>query len=317
MIDDSGNRRWNLGGGLSASVIVHVAVVALLVFGLPPLSLPEAPQEEAIAVELVPPPEPVAEEPEEAQAQPPPEPPAEEPAPPPPPPAETPPPEEPPPSVEEEPQQAQTETPSSQAEQPSPQRVLDPVVQYGETDSGPRESPEGDSAQEAASAETEAEAEPEAQPPALPEVLAAQGAGSLSLHLADPAATEAPTEDERPDETDMLFSRESTSEVVATRAVGNLTRDVRGRELCASQLSAQLRRGSPPYFASQVPSLRLPEGSTVIDMRREAFQANGQWYNVSFRCEVDADATRVVSFAYRVGAPVPRDQWAARGFPQW
>jgi hypothetical protein len=36
-----------------------------------------------------------------------------------------------------------------------------------------------------------------------------------------------------------------------------------------------------------------------------------------FRCEVDADATKVVSFAYDVGDPVPRAQWRSRGFPDF
>ncbi|RVC65478.1 DUF930 domain-containing protein, partial [Mesorhizobium sp. M2A.F.Ca.ET.046.02.1.1] len=46
-----------------------------------------------------------------------------------------------------------------------------------------------------------------------------------------------------------------------------------------------------------------------------AFSTTTQWYDLSFRCEVDADATRVLSFNFRVGGLVPPGDWTRRRFP--
>jgi hypothetical protein len=53
-----------------------------------------------------------------------------------------------------------------------------------------------------------------------------------------------------------------------------------------------------------------------MDVKRSQFNADGQWYDLSFRCEIDADATKVVSFAFDIGNPVPRSEWRSRGFPE-
>jgi hypothetical protein len=89
---------------------------------------------------------------------------------------------------------------------------------------------------------------------------------------------------------------------------------VRGSTLCVSELREQLLRNAPPYFADLLPSSPLGNG-TVIDVPGVAFRANGQWRDLSYRCEVDADATKVVSFAFRIGNPIPRSEWKQRGFP--
>ena len=75
-----------------------------------------------------------------------------------------------------------------------------------------------------------------------------------------------------------------------------------------------LRNGSPSYNPELLPSYRLQQG-TVLDIRRAAFRANTRWYNLSFRCEVDPEAKRVVSFAFDIGSEVPRSEWRSRGFP--
>ncbi len=126
------------GWGLPASAAVHVLVAALVIFGLP--TLPEhEPEEEAIAVTLEPPPEPAeaapAEEPpaapEPAEAAPPPEPPA--------PPAQA---EAPPPPAGSQP------PPAGEQAAAASLPALDPVMRFGETDAGPRESLSGAGAED-------------------------------------------------------------------------------------------------------------------------------------------------------------------------
>jgi len=112
-----------------------------------------------------------------------------------------------------------------------------------------------------------------------------------------------------------LFSQNETDDSVATTAMGSIPRGVRVGHLCATELSFQLWHASPPYPADQVHRYRLPSGS-VLEVKRSEFRANAQWYDVSFRCEVNEDATKVISFAFEIGAPVPRSEWRKRGFPE-
>jgi hypothetical protein len=42
---------------------------------------------------------------------------------------------------------------------------------------------------------------------------------------------------------------------------------------------------------------------------------NFEWYKLGDRCEVDAEATKVVSFAFDIGKPLTPEEWARRGLP--
>ncbi|KGF66667.1 hypothetical protein LL06_26910, partial [Hoeflea sp. BAL378] len=70
------------------------------------------------------------------------------------------------------------------------------------------------------------------------------------------------------------------------------------------------------YGVELLPSYRLDAGN-VLAVADAAFRADGAWYDLSFRCTVDDQAFGVVSFALKVGSAIPRDQWAARGFPEF
>jgi len=47
-----------------------------------------------------------------------------------------------------------------------------------------------------------------------------------------------------------------------------------------------------------------------------AFRSKRRWYDLSFRCELNPDQAAVVAFAFRVGEPVPKSQWAKLGLPR-
>ncbi len=268
--------------GVPASVAAHVLVIALLIFGLP-LPQVEPEQPEAIAVELVPPPEPAPQEEEQ---------PTQEAA------EEQPPEEE---APEEQPAEAaEAEAPPQEAasepqQSAPPIQVLRPVFQCGEQDAGPREATDGSAPEEA---ETE-EPAPDPAPEPIDEAAAPLPAEKPPVELAE-ART--------------LFSRAVTDDPAAMTAMAGLPREMRGSELCTTELREQLRNSTPPYWPDLLPAYRLGAGS-VLEVREAAFRARGQWYDLSFRCEVDADATRVLSFAFNVGDAIPRDQWRARGFP--
>ncbi len=286
--------RW---WALPASVVTHLLVVALLIFGLP-VSLSQSQEDQPIAVELVPPPKP----PEKAKVEPSPAAKA---------------------AKSEKPQEADAE-PSSPAGNDSagqsPTPALRPVFQFGEKNAGPRESPDGNSAEDG-SASPVARPEPDkpdlaAPPPvtALDAINPAPQPKAPETPAPKPADTAKVQKAVKLQEAKKLFSQTASDNPVATTAMRNVPREVRAGRLCVTELREQLLNASPPYFPDLLPSERLKEG-TVIEIPREAFRANGQWFNLSYRCEVDAEAMKVVSFAFNVGDPVPRSEWKRRGLP--
>nr|CAD6410766.1 hypothetical protein REQ54_00787 [Rhizobium sp. Q54] len=301
--------RW----GIPMSVAAHAVVAVILIFGLP-IELPSPPEEEVVAVEIVePPPEPEPEVEEEM-------PPAEE-APEPPPPAEEQPEPPPPPPEAEPPAEEEEEV----AAPPIP--TLRPVFEFGEETTGLRNAPDGNSATEAAEAPAEAEPDVSASaPPDASEALAvapqedpetAEAASVPPETLEDATETEEqPTEEPLDElaEARTLFSPDITEDPVARTAMDGMPRAMRATQLCETELTEQLRNASPPQDPDFIPRSPLSEG-TVLELRRTAFRAEEQWYDLSFRCEINEDATKVVSFAFSIGAPVPRSEWRRRGFP--
>ncbi|MHA6688790.1 DUF930 domain-containing protein [Mesorhizobium sp. A556] len=109
-----------------------------------------------------------------------------------------------------------------------------------------------------------------------------------------------------------LYSQGATSNALATTSMAGVPRDKRAATLCASELQQQLQGAS--YFPDLVPMVPLKVGN-ILDVSKTAFHTGTTWYGLSFRCEVDTDATKVLSFAFRVGTAIPPDEWARLGLP--
>ena len=182
----------------------------------------------------------------------------------------------PPPDPEETAPVDQTDT--------QPIRTLLPVYRFGEEDAGPDESEDGDAADEAPIAEQAEEKAAAAEPPA-------------------PAET-----------SETVRSVLDSGSTVTTTAKNDIPRGVRAGDLRATELRRQLLASFPPYRPNLLPSYRLDEG-TLIQVQKGAFRSGAQWYDLKFRCEIDEDATKVVSFDFEVGAAIPRSAWAGRGLP--
>jgi hypothetical protein len=169
---------------------------------------------------------------------------------------------------------------------------------------------------------------PGTDPSALPGPAAGPSPDAMSagLFTGPPASAPVPTQKPAPPKPSdaagdlkpvrTLFSARDTGETLATVAMAGIPRGVRAGQLCSTELSAQLQNGSPAYRPDVLPAPKLPEG-TVLNARNIGFRSGGQWHDVSFRCEVDADATRIVSFSMNVGGVVPRSEWRKRGFPEF
>ena len=322
--------------------------------GAPETAKAEEPAVPEKADEGEPAPEPQAAEeqkPEEAEkpkipdAEKPPEPPPEQ--------AQAPQQQEPPPQPEPPVQSAAEPPPGAPQEGDGaaaagiPIPVLRPAVAFAEKDSGPQKALDGTTASKAEETETDKPTETAAASPPLPE-LALPGVEAQSTDASprtdpegdqsspadadaslafvpegrpadDPAREFIQTADgiEKLSKATKLYSETSTNAVEATTAIGSLPRGARVNRLCLTELREQLRHGTPRYTPEFLPAYKpedLEEG-TVFTMPNVAFRAGAAWYNLAFRCEVDEGGTRVRSFAYKVGTPIPKSEWRKRGFP--
>jgi len=303
--------------GLPASVILHALIFSLLVYGL--TKSPDRPKDDqAVDVSLVPAPEPPKPKPAPEPARKGPEKPQKT--------AEKPPP----------PEKAPENPPEQQKQQPNPPPAAEarPVFQYGDKDAGPRKSPDGSSAQDSAKSpdkaddstppvaakEAEQPKDPAKQPDGAEVPLAATGGDN---DVALPATADAPEHrpanvaqeagisvaksgpqgDSKLPGARRLSSQEATKDELAAAAIAGLPRNIRGAALCSSALRQQLLDGS--YSPLDVPAFSLEAGN-VIECPRSAFSTQrARWYRLSFRCEVDGNATKVVSLTYHVGTPIP------------
>ncbi|RWC29059.1 DUF930 domain-containing protein [Mesorhizobium sp.] len=109
-----------------------------------------------------------------------------------------------------------------------------------------------------------------------------------------------------------LYSQGATGDALATTSMAGVSRGKRAAKLCASALQQQLLDAS--YFPELIPSVPLKAGN-ILDAPDVAFRTTTTWYHLGFRCEVDTDATRVLSFNFRVGPVIPPDQWVRLRLP--
>lgn len=111
-----------------------------------------------------------------------------------------------------------------------------------------------------------------------------------------------------------LYSQGATGNAFATSSMENVPRGQRVATLCGNVLSQELQ--SADFPVKWVPTITLDKGN-VLNPTQAAFSTRNTWYNLNFRCEVDPDATRVLSFNFRVGSLVPPGEWASRGFTKY
>ncbi len=298
--------------GMIVSIVFHLVLAAVVLVQLPMPEL-EPPEEESISVEIVPPPQEVEKPVPEEKA------------------------EDVPPPAEDQPQE---KPPSEQQTANSPIPVLRPVHEFGEKDTGTRDADDGSASRDVAKPvpeETTPSREETIKPvetakldskPAIETLTALSGTELASAVDPVPEVTETAPETSavvepvaEPEkavadipETKKLFSEKANDDPIAREAMGNLSRSQRVARLCTSELYAQLKNGSPSYNPDLVPSYDLAKGNKLA-VPRAAFRADNRWYDFAFRCEVDDDAMRILSFGVDVGEEVPKSQWRSRKFP--
>lgn len=302
--------RRGKGWAFVTSAVLHAAIAAALFLKWPDKK-PEPPKDEGVKVDIVQ--EKDAPKPPEEKA-------AEQPPPPPPPPQDD----------------AKAEPPQN-----PPIPTLRPVFQFGQKEEGAAQQdgsasdgekdvpdeltdkkPDAPQAEEPKSVTEEASKEPPKDDlPGVPDILKAleqQEAASTAAAgkpVEEKAATPKPAEAPELKRARKLYSEAAVGGQAAIAAMGDIPREARVGQLCATELREQLRHATPRYNPMMLPAYRLRFGN-VLEIPQAAFRTPGEWYNVSFRCEVDDGGLKVVSFAFKVGDPVPRSEWKARKFPE-
>ena len=302
--------RRGKGWAFIASTVLHAAIAAALFLKWPDKK-PEPPKDEAVKVDIV----------QDKDAPKPPEQKAAEQSPPPPPPPQ---------------EEAKTEPPQN-----PPIPTLRPVFEFGQKDQGPAQQdgsasdgekdaadeladkkPDAPQAEEPKAVTEEASKEPPKDDlPGVPDILKAleqqeaASAAAAGKPVEEKAATPKPSDAPELKKARKLYSEAAVGGQAAIAAMGNIPREARVGQLCATELREQLRHATPRYNPMMLPAYRLRFGN-VLDVPEAAFRTPGDWYNVSFRCEVDDGGLKVVSFAFKVGDRVPQAEWKARKFPE-
>ncbi|RXT23748.1 hypothetical protein B5P46_17520 [Rhizobium leguminosarum] len=333
---ETGKQRPEIRWGVVASVVAHIPIIALLILGLPKIE-PKPVEDESVKVELVPPPEEKKPEPKPEEKPPEPKPPEEAKKEPPPPPS-------PPPPAAAQPKTAAQQANPMPTLRPvtefgdknsGPAKSLAGNSSQGEAKPATAP-PQRDSESEQMPAQAAAKKPQPETPPSkpvpddvkLPEVATADvsperngpsaevsGDTKTSIEPAKPPAQK-PSEEPKAvgknndlPNAKTLFSRTADGGSIAQTAIDGLPRKDRVATLCATELGGQLTNGSPRYSPFALPNRPLSSGTVVI-ADDEAFGTAKGWYHVRFRCEVDEDATKVVSFAHKVDGLIPRSQYA-------
>ncbi|MFF0950611.1 DUF930 domain-containing protein [Rhizobium leguminosarum] len=98
----------------------------------------------------------------------------------------------------------------------------------------------------------------------------------------------------------------------AREALRGLAGSERNLQLCDLEALEQVRRAQPAMapdaLAPYAMAAEKVSGNNV-EVKGGAFRSKRKWYNIQFKCELDAGSGKIVSFAFLVGDAIPRDEW--------
>ncbi len=86
----------------------------------------------------------------------------------------------------------------------------------------------------------------------------------------------------------------------------------RAIELCNSHASGEAAREGKLKKPDSVVASAFDEAIYQDDeviASGAAIRAHGTWYRLTYRCLTSPDGLNVTKFEYRLGDPVPRDEW--------
>jgi hypothetical protein len=85
-------------------------------------------------------------------------------------------------------------------------------------------------------------------------------------------------------------------------------------QLCGLEAMEQVHLWQPAFRPDSLVAYALSDPAIAangVHAEGAAFRSEGNWYRMSFDCAVTPDHMRVLSFTFRVGDPVPPEEWEA------
>ncbi|WHO74854.1 DUF930 domain-containing protein [Rhizobium sp. BT03] len=100
----------------------------------------------------------------------------------------------------------------------------------------------------------------------------------------------------------------------AREALRGLAGSERSLQLCDLEALEQVRRARPDMRPDLLaPYAMAPEkiSGNSVEVRGGALRSNRAWYNIQFKCGLDAGSGKITSFAFLVGDAIPQAEWQA------
>lgn len=101
--------------------------------------------------------------------------------------------------------------------------------------------------------------------------------------------------------------------------ISTLTSDERLIQLCNIEAMEQLKHWKAGFVPNSVVPYALADPllkAASMDAPGAAVHAGGKWYRLSFNCGATADLTRVASFSFKLGRPIPQREWEQNSLPE-
>ncbi|MBA5801766.1 MULTISPECIES: DUF930 domain-containing protein [Rhizobium] len=98
----------------------------------------------------------------------------------------------------------------------------------------------------------------------------------------------------------------------AREALRGLAGSERNLQLCDLEALEQVRRAHPamaPDMLAPYAMVAEKVSGNSVEVRGGAFRSKRKWYNIQFKCELDAGSGKVASFAFLVGDAIPQGEW--------
>jgi hypothetical protein len=104
----------------------------------------------------------------------------------------------------------------------------------------------------------------------------------------------------------------------AKAALPTLETSTRYEQLCNFEAVLQIRQKEVQFrpelvIAYAMAAARL--SADVVTAEGAAFQSQGRWYNLAFKCRISPRQQKVLAFEFAIGAAIPRSEWASHYLP--
>lgn len=102
----------------------------------------------------------------------------------------------------------------------------------------------------------------------------------------------------------------------AREALATLSGADRREQICALEAMEQLRRNRPGFRPTRLAphAFRTASfGNNLVEVTAGAVRSNRIWYEVAYRCRLDASGATVIGFEHALGSEIERALWDAHG----